>query len=75
MPDSTLKIFTLSMHWVKSETGGGASPLTWNLTNDAGQRVASGYYFFLVTNWPVRQRSAWNLLEHYRQRDRYRIRQ
>jgi len=26
------------------------------------------HYFFLVTNWPVDQRSAWELVEHYRQR-------
>ena len=26
------------------------------------------HYFFLVTNWPVEQRSAWELVEHYRNR-------
>jgi len=33
-----------------------------------GFRALFPHHFFLVTNWPVRQRSAWNLLEHYRQR-------
>ena len=26
------------------------------------------HYFFLITNWPVRQRTPWQLVEHYRKR-------
>jgi len=33
-----------------------------------GLRELFPHYFFLVTNWPVEQRSAWALVEHYRQR-------
>ncbi len=43
-----VRLYTLSMHWVKTvnETGGVA---TWDRTNDAGQGVASGYYFYRIT--------------------------
>ena len=47
-PNSTVKIFTLSAHWVKTLSAAGGST-TWDLTNDAGQNVASGYYFYLIT--------------------------
>jgi len=47
-PGSTVKIFTLSAHWVKTIPAAGAST-TWDLTNDAGEKVASGYYFYWVS--------------------------
>ena len=46
-PNTTLKIFTLSLHWLKTLNGGGT--LTWDLSNDAGQRASSGYYLYLAT--------------------------
>jgi hypothetical protein len=33
-----------------------------------GLRELFPHYFFLVTNWSVAQRSAWELVEHYRRR-------
>jgi hypothetical protein len=33
-----------------------------------GMRDLVPHHFFLVTNYPIRQRSGWNLLEHYRNR-------
>ena len=33
-----------------------------------GLRELFPHYFFLVTNWPVEQRSAWGVLGHYRNR-------
>jgi hypothetical protein len=48
LSNSTVKIFNLAAHWVKTlPLASGAS--TWDRTNDAGQTVASGYYFYLVT--------------------------
>jgi hypothetical protein len=46
---ATVRIFTVSGHWVKSvkAENGVAS---WDLTNDAGQSVASGLYLYLITN-------------------------
>jgi len=49
-PDgSTVQIFTLSGDLVRElkVSGGGA---LWNVKNDAGQNIASGIYFFLVTD-------------------------
>ncbi len=46
---STVKIFTLSGKWLKSlrAVNGKAS---WDLTNDAGQAVASGFYLYVITD-------------------------
>jgi hypothetical protein len=33
-----------------------------------GLRELFPHYFFLVTNWPIEQRSAWGVLGHYRNR-------
>jgi kumamolisin len=47
--DGSIKIFTLSGFWVKTLTGSDSNNQTvWDLTNDAGERVASGIYFYLV---------------------------
>jgi hypothetical protein len=47
-PGATIKIFTLSSRWVKTISATSTHE-TWNLTNDAGEAVASGYYLYLVT--------------------------
>jgi hypothetical protein len=47
--NSTIKIFTVSGHLVRTLTTGNPST-TWDLTNDSGDRVASGIYIYLVTN-------------------------
>ena len=49
--DATVKIFTLSGFWVTSLTPANGRAV-WLLTNDHGDRVASGLYFYLV-NSPV----------------------
>lgn len=47
--NSTVKIFTLSGHWVKSlEATSGK--VTWDCTNDGGEKVASGVYLYVVTD-------------------------
>jgi hypothetical protein len=47
---STVKIFTVSGHFVKSLTPTGTpDTVTWDLTNDKGDKVASGIYLYLIT--------------------------
>ncbi len=46
--NSTVKIFTASGHWVKTLPLANSSA-TWDLTNDAGDNVAAGIYFYLVS--------------------------
>lgn len=49
IPDgATVKIFTLSGFWVKTLQASNGRGV-WDLTNDAGSRVASGLYFYVVT--------------------------
>jgi hypothetical protein len=48
-PNSTVKIFTISAHFVKSLAAPDGK-VTWDLTNDAGNKVASGLYLYLVTD-------------------------
>ncbi len=47
--NSTIKIFTVSAHWVKSLSVTGTSA-QWDLRNSAGEDVASGFYLYLITN-------------------------
>jgi hypothetical protein len=47
--NTTIKIFTISGHLVRTLTTGNSST-TWDLNNDSGDRVASGIYIYLVTN-------------------------
>jgi hypothetical protein len=54
LPNSTVKIFNLAAHWVKTLPPGGAS-MTWDLTNDTGENVASGYYIYVVTTGNSKQ--------------------
>jgi hypothetical protein len=54
LPNATLKIFSLSAHWIKTLPAGSN---TWDLKNDAGQMVASGYYFFVATTGNSNQTS------------------
>ncbi|MFA5975534.1 MAG: T9SS type A sorting domain-containing protein, partial [Elusimicrobiota bacterium] len=44
---ATVKIFTVSGHWVKNPPVSGTIA-TWDLTNDSGDDVASGLYIYLV---------------------------
>ena len=45
---STVKIFTISGHLVKTLTPA-ANSVSWDLTNNGGDKVASGVYFYVVT--------------------------
>jgi hypothetical protein len=46
--NTTIKIFTVSGHWVKTLPTSSSS-VTWDLTNDSGEKVASGLYVYLLT--------------------------
>jgi len=45
--NSTVKIFTISGHWVKTLPTSNNS-VTWDLTNDSGDKVASGTYVYVI---------------------------
>ena len=47
--NTTVKIFTVSGHWVRT-LGPGNGVLAWDLKNDSGDLVASGLYFYLLSN-------------------------
>jgi hypothetical protein len=47
--NTTLKIFTVSGHLIKTLNTSNAS-VTWDLTNDSGDKVASGIYLYLITD-------------------------
>ncbi len=48
-PNSTVKLFTLAGHWVKTlTTAGGTAP--WDLKDDAGDKIPSGPYLYLITD-------------------------
>jgi hypothetical protein len=49
-PGSTLKIFTVSGHWVQTLTADSTGLVSWNRENSSGQQVQSGLYLFLVTD-------------------------
>ena len=44
----TIKLFTTSGHWIKTLSGSGS--VTWDRTNDSGNKVASGVYWYLITD-------------------------
>ena len=46
---ATVKIFTVSGHLVKTLTPA-VNSVTWDLTNDSGDKVASGVYLYLITD-------------------------
>ena len=46
---TTIKIFTASGHRVKELHTDGSS-IPWDLTNDSGDKVASGIYMYLITD-------------------------
>ena len=48
--DSTIKVFTLSGHWVRTLRPDSTGSATWNLTNDGGDAVASGLYLYLINS-------------------------
>jgi hypothetical protein len=45
--NSSIKIFTVSGHWIKTLPTSSTS-VTWDLTNDSGDKVASGLYVYLI---------------------------
>jgi hypothetical protein len=45
---STVKIFTVSAHEVKTLSADSSGMAPWDRTNDSGDRVASGVYIYLV---------------------------
>jgi hypothetical protein len=47
--NSTVKIFTVSGRWVKT-LAAPAGAVVWDLTNDSGDRTASGVYVYLITD-------------------------
>ena len=46
---STVKIFTISGHWVSNVPVTGTKAL-WDLTNDKGEKAASGLYLYLISS-------------------------
>jgi hypothetical protein len=44
---SRIRLFTLSARWIKTLDAPNGSA-QWDLTNDAGQAVASGYYLYVI---------------------------
>jgi hypothetical protein len=49
LPDnSTIKIFTVSAHLVRILPSPNSGVAAWDLTNDSGDKVASGIYIYLV---------------------------
>jgi hypothetical protein len=47
--NSTVKIFTVSGRLARTLSAPGGSVL-WDLTNDSGEKVASGLYLTLITD-------------------------
>ncbi len=47
--NSRVKIFTTSGHLAK-DLGTVNGQVTWDLTNDSGDKVASGIYVYLITD-------------------------
>jgi len=45
---STIKIFTVSAHEVKTLSSDSNGLASWDRTNDGGDRVASGIYIYLI---------------------------
>jgi hypothetical protein len=46
--NSTVKLFTVSGHWIKTLPISSSS-VTWDLTNDSNNTVSSGIYLYLIT--------------------------
>jgi hypothetical protein len=46
--NTTVKIFTISGHWVQTLVGNASIP--WDLKNSSGDLVASGLYLYLITD-------------------------
>jgi len=46
---TTIKLFSVSGHEVKELNTDGPSS-TWDLTNDSGDKVASGIYLYVITD-------------------------
>jgi hypothetical protein len=48
--NSMIKLFTTSGHKVKELSSQNSGLSTWDLTNDSGDKVASGIYIYLITD-------------------------
>ena len=48
--NSTVKLFTASGHKVRELSAQNSGLSTWDLTNDSGDKVASGIYIYLITD-------------------------
>jgi hypothetical protein len=48
--NSTIKIFTIAGALVTTLHSEASSGVTWDLTNESGENVASGLYIYLITN-------------------------
>ena len=48
--NSTVKLFTASGHKVKELSAQNSGLSTWDLTNDSGDKVASGIYLYIITD-------------------------
>ncbi len=55
-PGSEVRIYTMSGRWVRTISAP-AGVGHWDLTDDAGQRVASGIYLYLISDTQGRRRS------------------
>ena len=49
-PGSTVKIFTVSAHWVATLNTVANNQAAWDLKNNDGSLIASGIYIYLVTD-------------------------
>ena len=49
-PGATIKIFTVSAHWVQSIMADDQGIARWDLKNSDGERVQSGLYLYLATD-------------------------
>lgn len=47
--NSTVKLFTVAGQWVRTIDAPAGDRAEWNLLNDAGEKVQSGLYLYLVT--------------------------
>jgi hypothetical protein len=47
---STVKLFTIAAHYVRTLQVSSAGIASWDMTNDSGQPVASGYYLYIITD-------------------------
>lgn len=49
-PSASIKIFTVSGHEIRTLSADGGGNAAWDRTNNAGDKVASGIYLYLITD-------------------------